>query len=183
MDIWTKIAACSYIETERLILRPPSFKDAPSFFDISGNPEQVDFIFPSLMTKAESDYLLTHAFLKNPLGKWAIQVKSDQKMIGIISFDKMDSKLLSGELGYFLNKTFREKGYMTEALKTILYFSFREFQMKHITIITHAENRASQRVAEKSGFSFIREFKGSDRYTHKMRRYKEYQINIGDYNE
>ena len=43
----------------------------------------------------------------------------------------------------------------------------------------HLENKASQRVAEKAGFSLYRQFKGSDRYTRKMRDYVEFRRKRG----
>lgn len=52
---------------------------------------------------------------------------------------------------------------------------FEEFGLKQLSIITHLENEASQRVALKSGFSLFRQFKGSDRYTRKMRDYLEFR--------
>lgn len=48
-------------------------------------------------------------------------------------------------------------------------------------MIAHAENIASQRVAQKSGFRLKRQFKGSDRYSRKMRDYVDYQLSKGDY--
>ena len=47
---------------------------------------------------------------------------------------------------------------------------------KQLSIITHLENEASQRVALKAGFRLIRQFKGSDRYTRKMRDYLEFRF-------
>jgi ribosomal-protein-alanine N-acetyltransferase len=35
-------------------------------------------------------------------------------------------------------------------------------------------------VAEKAGFRLVRQFKGSDRYTHKMRDYLKYDLKAGD---
>ena len=50
-------------------------------------------------------------------------------------------------------------------------------------IITHQENIASQLVAQKAGFKIFRQFKGSDRYTRKMRDYIEFRYERGDYYE
>ena len=38
-----------------------------------------------------------------------------------------------------------------------------------LKIVTHVENAGSQKVALKAGFRLFRQFKGSDRYTRKMR--------------
>ena len=49
--------------------------------------------------------------------------------------------------------------------------------------MTHLENTASQKVAQKSGFVLSRRFKGSDRYTRKMRDYLEFRYTKGELNE
>ena len=45
------------------------------------------------------------------------------------------------------------------------------------------KNIASQQVALHAGYSLKRQFKGSDRYTRKMRDYYEFCIDRGDLNE
>jgi len=45
------------------------------------------------------------------------------------------------------------------------------------------ENVASQKVALHAGYSLKRQFKGSDRYTRKMRDYYEFCIDRGEWNE
>jgi len=87
------------------------------------------------------------------------------------------------ELGYFLHKDFWGKGLMTEAVKEITFLAFQEFQLKQVRIITHVENVASQKVALHAGYSLKRQFKGSDRYTRKMRDYLEFRYTKGDLNE
>ena len=70
-----------------------------------------------------------------------------------------------------------------EITKEILFLSFSQFNLKKLSIITHQENIASQLVAQKAGFKIFRQFKGSDRYTRKMRDYIEFRYERGDYYE
>ena len=72
---------------------------------------------------------------------------------------------------------------MTEVVTKLSQLSFQEFGLKKLTIITHVENKASQKVALKAGFSLFRQFKGSDRYTRKMRDYLEFRYVKGEFNE
>lgn len=183
MDIWTSLAAYSFVETQRLFLRPLTYLDADDFFDISGNPDQLDFIFPAHFSKSESDYLMTHTFLKNPLGIWAISCKNKNRMIGVIRLEQFNQNHQSAEISYFLHKDYRGQGYMSEALKTLVFLCFQEFLFKKLFIITHLENTSSQKVAQKAGFKLLHAFKGSDRYSHKMRHYLKYQLQSGDYHE
>ncbi len=176
LDLLTILATYSVIETEHLYLRPFSFADAESFYAIASNPDNLDFIFPMRATRSESDYLLVHGFLKNPLGVWAVEEKSVGKLIGAIKFDKLDPVERWAELGYFVKKEFQGQGFATEMLKTIAFLSFQEFGLKKLCLVTHEENKASQRVAEKSGFKVKRRYKGSDRYTHKVRKYLAFEL-------
>ena len=103
-------------------------------------------------------------------------------MIGSIKFEKLDEIKREAELGYFYIRILG-KGLMTEAVKEITFLAFQEFQLKQVRIITHVENVASQKVALHAGYSLKRQFKGSDRYTRKMRDYYEFCIDRGEWNE
>ena len=183
MNLWTHLAACSFIETEHAFLRPIVFEDAGALYMIASNPENTQFIFPTEASLEESEYVIANFFMKNPLGIWAICHKETQEMIGSVKFEKMDEIKKEAELGYFLRQDYWGQGLMTEIVREIAFLSFTRFDFKRISIITHAENLASQKVAQKSGFSLYRQFKGSDRYTRKMRDYLEYRYERGDFNE
>ncbi len=181
MDIWTLLGRYASFETERMYLRPFTYKDSQDFFEICSNPDNLRFIFSSHATREESDFLMVHYFMKEPLGVWAIEDKKTRKMIGCIRFEKLDHNRMTTEIGYFMNQAFWGKGLMTECLKTLAFLSFQELGLQNLHVIAHAENIASQRVAQKSGFRLKRQFKGSDRYSRKMRDYVDYQLSKGDY--
>ncbi len=121
--------------------------------------------------------------MKAPLGVWVICDKKTEKMIGSIKFEKLDEIKKEAELGYFLRKDAWSQGFMTEVVRKLCQLSFEEFGLKQLSIITHLENEASQKVALKAGFSLFRQFKGSDRYTRKMRDYLEFRFVKGEFNE
>ena len=183
MNIWTKLAEFSFIETDRLYLRPFFFSDSQAFYEIAANPENLQFIFPSQASLEESQYALANYFMKSPLGVWAICDQKNQQLIGSIKFEKLDEIKKEAELGYFLKKDSWSQGFMTEVVSKLSQLSFEEFGLRQLSIITHLENQASQKVALKAGFSLFRQFKGSDRYTRKMRDYIEYRYGKGEFNE
>ncbi|KXT92659.1 Ribosomal-protein-S5p-alanine acetyltransferase [Streptococcus oralis] len=121
--------------------------------------------------------------MKAPLGVWAICSQDNQEMIGSIKFEKIDEIKKEAEIGYFLKKDSWSQGFMTEVVTKLCQLSFEEFGLKQLSIITHLENQASQKVALKSGFNLVRQFKGSDRYTRKMRDYLEFRYIKGEFNE
>ncbi|MBF7093915.1 GNAT family N-acetyltransferase [Streptococcus sp. HF-1907] len=174
MDIWTRLARCSVIELDTLWLRPFAMKDSHDFWEIASKQTNTTFIFPPQVNRQESDFLMVHYFMKEPLGVWAIEEKSTGKMIGSIRLENLRLVEASAEIGYFLHQDYWGKGLMTACLKTVADFAFREVGLSSLHLLTHQENRASQRVAEKVGFQLKRQFKGSDRYTRKMRDYRDY---------
>ncbi len=183
MDFWTQLARYSFYETQRLTLRPPSFADSGDFFEIASDKENLHFVFPTVISQEESDYLLTHAFLEKPLGIWVISETGSDKMIGIIRFENINVSNLSVDIGYFLHADFRSRGYMSEAVKNVSSIAFQELGLRELRIITHLENIASQQVALNTGFTLKKRFKGSDRYSRQTRDYLQYQLSKGDYHE
>lgn len=182
MEIWTRLAQFAELETPRLYLRPIRYSDGQAFHQIASNPENLCFIFPQTLSQEESQILLVTAFMKQPLGIWGIFHKNHpQELIGVIRLENIHAQARQAEVGYFLHQDFWNQGLMTEALRTIVYLCFYEFGLREILVKTHLENRASQRVAEKIGFRASRQYRGSDRYTHKMREYKDFIMKSTDF--
>ena len=176
MTIWTNLAALAELETQRLELRPFTYADCHAFYKIVSNPDNLAFIFPVQTTEQEARDLMVAMFMKEPLGKWAIIDKKSQAFLGAISFEKLDERTRQAELGYFIQKEAWGQGLATEAVKTLGFLALYQLGLTDISIIAHLENRASQRVAEKAGFVLLRLFKGSDRYSRKMRTYRHYHL-------
>ncbi|MGW7557519.1 GNAT family N-acetyltransferase, partial [Streptomyces rimosus] len=64
------------------------------------------------------------------------------------------------ELGYRLNKAAWGRGHATEGSRALIDKGFTELAVERVTANTMAVNRASRRVMEKSGLSFLRHFTG-----------------------
>ncbi|MGT2910547.1 GNAT family N-acetyltransferase [Streptococcus cameli] len=176
MSLWTKLAHYSLFETERMVLRPFSYEDREAFYQIVGVDAALPFVFPSRASQEEATELLVSFFLKNPLGKWAVVDKRSQQLIGALSFEMISEKKAVAEIGYFLSRTYWGQGLMCEALKTVSYLALAHMDFKELTLMTHLENKASQQVAKKAGYQFVKQYKGSDRYTHQMRDYLQFQF-------
>ena len=175
MDIWTSLGAFAFFESERLSFRPLIFLDRFDLHEIVSNPQNLQFFFPATQTQHETDCLLVHYFMKEPLGVWAIVDKELEKMIGVVRFEKIDVQKRTAELGYFLNASYWGRGLMTEAVTCLSNLALTAMGMDRIILIAHLENKASIRVAEKSGFKLVSRFKGADRYTRTMRDYLRFE--------
>lgn len=181
MTIWTRLAKFACFETERLILRPFSYEDGADFYEIVSRPENLPFIFPTLKDKNLALATMVEKFMRNPLGNWALIDKASGRMIGALCFEKLEERQLSAELSYFLKKDYWGQGLMTEAVKNLVFLAFYEIGLKELTIITHEENIASQMVAQKTGFVQVEQYRGSDRYSHKMRNYLKFSLKRADF--
>lgn len=84
---------------------------------------------------------------------WAIRRSSDGLLIGGVGFsDHKIGTVHSSELGYWLAKPYWGKGIMTEVVKVVTAFGFKELGLIRITAHIFAFNKGSARVLEKAGF-------------------------------
>lgn len=181
MDIWTSLAAYAQMESQRLRYRPVTFADRKAFFAMAKDSTNTRFIFPPLESQEEANQKLVANFMLKPLGCWGLAVKGQSDLAGILRLEHLDLDNGRAELGYFLHKDYWGQGLMTEAVKTLSFLAFQELGLRELVIICHEENLASAKVAEKSGFRLVKSYKGSDRYSHRVRRYRYYQLKRGDY--
>ncbi|HEX2897688.1 MAG TPA: GNAT family protein [candidate division Zixibacteria bacterium] len=72
-------------------------------------------------------------------------------MIGLMNINKVHRRV---EMGYWMGKKFRGKGYMAEAIKLLLNFAFRNLKLQRVQASTLLDNEASQLLLEKCGFKF-----------------------------
>lgn len=176
MTIWESLAEYANFETDHLLLRPFSYEDGKGLHRILSDARNTSYIMPSTVTIEETTSLLVQTFMRSPLGIWAIEDKETGQLIGCIRFENIDERAREAEIGYFLHRSFWGQGFMTEALRTLVYLGMTQIGFQILRLLTHVENRASQRVAEKAGFLKVRQYKGSDRYSRKMREYVEFQL-------
>lgn len=82
-------------------------------------------------------------------GKWFSIEKKDGTKVGFIHHFLWGNML---EIGYVLIPTERGKGYCTEAVQLMVDYLFLSKDIVRIQAVTHVENKASQKVLEKTGF-------------------------------
>ncbi len=83
-------------------------------------------------------------------GQWFFIETKDGAKIGYICHYLVKGRLT--ELGYALVPSERGKGYGTEVVKIIVDYLFLSRSIVRIQVQTDEENKASQRILEKSGF-------------------------------
>lgn len=150
------------IETNRLRLRPFVEADAEAIWPVVSDPK-----FPRFMSwSAHASRDQTVTFLRSlteglangtEIG-WAIE--HDGHVAGCISLGGITWQMSAwrvdrAELGYWMGPAAQNKGLMTEAATAVVRFAFDTIGLHKITVGCFAENDASRRVIEKTGFRYI----------------------------
>ncbi|KAA3599406.1 MAG: N-acetyltransferase [Calditrichaeota bacterium] len=156
-----------FLETERMILRQFTEKDAQNIFELDGDPEVMRFLTNGRGTSMDTikDKILPHTFEfyenHDHFGYWAVDEKLSGKFIGWFLFrpDKEEPNNFDKiELGYRLKKSAWGKGFATEGSKVFLEKGFRNWKVNYIFAVTLLENIGSQRVMQKIGLNLEKEF-------------------------
>ncbi len=144
------------LETERLLLRRVAETDVNEIMELRGNPETMKFIPRPLVTNTEealAHYHMINDKIENNEGiNWAITIKGNPKLIGIMGHYKIQAEHYRSEVGYMILPQFNGQGITAEALKAVLEYGFDDMGLHSTEAILDAENHGSERVLQKSGF-------------------------------
>jgi RimJ/RimL family protein N-acetyltransferase len=72
------------------------------------------------------------------------------EVVGWIGARLVDEE--AAQIGYAVDPDARSRGVATAALRLLVEWLFRETPCERLQLLTHLDNRASERVAEKTGF-------------------------------
>jgi ribosomal-protein-alanine N-acetyltransferase len=144
------------LETERLYLRRLVKEDVNEVFALRSDKEVMKYI-PRPLVKTEEDALehiaMIDAKIENNEGiNWAITLKDNPKLIGIIGHYRIKPEHFRAEIGYMLLPEYHGKGIIVEAIKETLNYGFQVMKLHSIEAIIDPENLASESVLQKSGF-------------------------------
>lgn len=92
---------------------------------------------------------------------WQLILKSENKSIGSACFMKEPDEKGQVEIGYGINETYRNKGYMTEAVTRLVQWAFDQENVQSVIAETEIGNYGSQKVLEKAGMQKYRSDKNS----------------------
>jgi len=144
------------IVTKRLILRPPTLKDAE---DIAANANNLDVT--KYLAVVPYPYSVKDAldFIKrrrkkanrNPYN-FVIALKKSGKVVGMIGFPALDKFSGKADVGYWLGKKYWRQGIVTEAMEAIVKLAFRKIKLVRLQAEVYVENKASANLLKKLGF-------------------------------
>ena len=153
-----------YTESDRLILRSLSVKDAGEVYDF--RTRNAEF-FKQWSPEYPPDYFsrefhcknliqIEADVLKGTLVQFGVYLKSDQKrIIGSVVFSNIImGPFKSCYLGYRIDKDEINKGYATEAIIAGCEYMFKEKKLHRIEANIIPGNTASIKTIEKAGFTY-----------------------------
>jgi RimJ/RimL family protein N-acetyltransferase len=138
------------LRDDELLLRPPTEEDVPAITAACQDPELARFIpgFPSPYGAEDAR-------------RWLASRNRETSRIFLI-VDEAGGDLYgaievrlgeTGSIGYWTAKGARGRGVATRATRLLARWAVTEGGVERLELTTHPENIASQRVAEKAGFS------------------------------
>lgn len=143
------------LETESLILRKMEMRDAPDMYEYSRDP----LVAKHVLWDAHTSISDTKSYIRYMLRKyrqgepssWCIEEKSTGKVVGTIGYMWHQADNSACEVGYSLARRCWNQGYMTQALKAVLDYTFRELHINRVEAQHETENGASGAVMRKCG--------------------------------
>jgi ribosomal-protein-alanine N-acetyltransferase len=144
------------LETDRLQLRRVVIGDVNEIFALRSNVETMKYI-PRPLAKTKEEALAHIAMIDEKIENneginWAITLKDNPKLIGIIGHYRIKPEHFRAEIGYMLLLEYHRKGIITEAIKVTVNYGFEIMKLHSIEAIIDPENFASEKVLQKSGF-------------------------------
>ena len=138
---------------DRIYLSPINSEDVELFTEWLNDFEITDYTGRSgmLTTLAgEKKYLEENS---NPEASFVIVTIEDDKMIGTVSLEDINSINRTATLGIFIgDKDYRDKGYGTEVIRLILEYGFKYMNLNNIKLDLMAFNTRALKCYEKCGF-------------------------------
>jgi RimJ/RimL family protein N-acetyltransferase len=97
---------------------------------------------------------LTEAIRESGAGiEWAAARRGDQSFVGAFGLKRLDWRGRTGEIGYWVAPWARGEGLATEAVRAIARWFLVDSCFERLELRAAPGNLASQRVAEKAGFT------------------------------
>lgn len=153
------------LTTERMVLRELRFSDAEQVFALRSDPRVMEHVSrPLARTIADAEALIeliTTTVATNDAVQWAITLKGDDTLIGLIGLWRMVKEHHYAELGYLLGHAHWGQGLMSEAVSAVVPYALGTLGFHRVEAITRPENIGSIRALEKNGFTSEAHFKES----------------------
>jgi RimJ/RimL family protein N-acetyltransferase len=144
------------LETKRLRLRLATLDDLEAWHATSLDAERAWFGEEQSTlddSRASLERRIVHQE-RHGYSLWAVELKASVQMIGVAGLVHLQDGP-EVEVGYRLREPHWGNGYATEAARAAIAFGFDELRLERIVAVTLPDNRASRRVLEKCGLTYV----------------------------
>lgn len=143
------------LETERLILRRIAMRDAKDIFTYSRDPEVARHVLWTAQKDVGEarDYcrFMMRRYRNDLPSSWGVIEKKTGRLVGTIGYMDYSEDNATVEVGYSLARWMWNGGYMTEALRRVIAYTFEAMEINRIEAQHELDNPASGRVMLKCG--------------------------------
>lgn len=146
--------------TEEISFVQPTLEQAEAIFNAVDNDrkhlgEFLDFIDTTKSIADEVDFLkMKITGEANGTDRLFLIYYHDQ-LAGSIDLHFIDQKNKKAEIGYWIYSGFANKGIVSASVRKICEIAFNDLHLNKLTLIADTENIASNKVAQKCGFTFV----------------------------
>ena len=144
------------LETKRLVLRTLAATDAEAIFRIFSDAEVTRFYAWETFTHIEQAQQLlartAELYQRQEAIRWGLILKGEQGVIGTCGYTRWNRENNWGMIGYDLERRYWGQGLMSETIRQVIRFGFKEMDLHRIEATVIAGNRASMNVLSKAGF-------------------------------
>ncbi len=149
------------LETDRLILRELTYEDIPVVFTHFSNEEIARYqdALPAKNTEEAKEIIdWGKNLVKQKTGAlWGIFLKDEGDFLGQVncvfrSDNNFTMQVHHAELGYDLTPPYWGKGYMSEAVASVIPYIFTATKIDRIEAIIHLGNTRSHSLVKRAGF-------------------------------
>jgi RimJ/RimL family protein N-acetyltransferase len=144
------------LRDDDLVLRPKVPDDVDALVEACQDPEIPRWtMVPSPYGRADAKAFIASSANEAAAGT-AVNLlavdAADGRLLGSFSVMEMGREPGYGEIGYWVTAEARGRGVATRAVRRLVRWAREELGLTRLEILTHKDNLASRRVAEKAGF-------------------------------
>lgn len=140
------------LQTQKLLLRRPREQDGEELLAIRNSP----FVLRcNAMEPMDGDGMAQALRLwSRNEGAFCLEELESGRVVGMVFFgeDSLRYRVPSRELSYYLGQDFSRKGYMSQALRTLIPYAMEHWDLQVITARVFAGNTPSLGLMERLGF-------------------------------
>jgi RimJ/RimL family protein N-acetyltransferase len=141
------------LASDKLIIRPIEEADLKKIKLWKNDPEIKESLGGFSFGFSDKDILKWYKNAKKEGYRWALVVKSNNKLIGFVGIYNVNYVNRNAEFGILIgDKTAHGKGYATEAMRIIVDYCFNELNLNRIYLYVLANNVPAIKAYEKNGF-------------------------------